>query len=392
MFGFPNSRWLTYKSRRHVEGSSLSAYRAVELRDEALENEARQQGCIDCVIAGDATLKSCCSPTLGSQASGIWVVGVRLCGSKRGCSGEGWWGGSITRACSLGLVDVGQHGRREKCRREGWGLRSRMHPCFHVHSSVEFDLEIPPLQWCKSCVLCGGILWRGECFGQAFGEWVTNFAILMFVVVSGVLLSRASNDTQVRGAVGGGLGRLTCWGCSVNADQRFVGDMLTDATQDVENGGVEFRVRVVAVMTETAITAKTVKTVKTVTVASWSCILEDKRKEGKVLCRTAATVKPANIVMKATPFEFNPIFRHLEQPKVETQCSGGACLLRWQFWFHGCVHDCVQGVGEFSMLIKSLVLKPLCRSLHVKVRCWWQRSKGGPLKPVAKGCRRVWRL
>ena len=55
-------------------------------------------------------------------------------------------------------------------------------------------------------------------------------------------------------------------------------------------------------MTETAMTAETA------TVASLCCILWDKQKEGKVLSRTAKTVKTAKTVMKATPLKLNPPF------------------------------------------------------------------------------------
>ena len=55
-------------------------------------------------------------------------------------------------------------------------------------------------------------------------------------------------------------------------------------------------------------TAETAKTVKTATAASLCCILQDKQKEGKVLSRTAKTVKAAKTVMKATPLKLNPPF------------------------------------------------------------------------------------
>ena len=76
--------------------------------------------------------------------------------------------------------------------------------------------------------------------------------------------------------------------------------------QDHGKGGLSLRG--VAVTTETATTAETAKTVKTVTVVSWHCILWDKQKEGKVLFRTAKTVKTAKTVMKATPLKTNPPF------------------------------------------------------------------------------------
>ena len=59
-----------------------------------------------------------------------------------------------------------------------------------------------------------------------------------------------------------------------------------------KKGGLSLRGTRVAVTTETA---------KTVTVVSWHCILQDKQKEGKVLSRTAKTVKTAKTVMKANP-------------------------------------------------------------------------------------------
>ena len=52
-----------------------------------------------------------------------------------------------------------------------------------------------------------------------------------------------------------------------------------------------------------AVTTGTATTAKTVTVVSWHCILWDKQKEGKLLSRTAKTVKT---VMKATPLKLNP--------------------------------------------------------------------------------------
>ena len=58
-------------------------------------------------------------------------------------------------------------------------------------------------------------------------------------------------------------------------------------------------------MTETAMAAETAKTA---TFASLCCIFLDKQKEGKVLSRTAKTVKTAKTVMKATPPKLNPPF------------------------------------------------------------------------------------
>ena len=60
------------------------------------------------------------------------------------------------------------------------------------------------------------------------------------------------------------------------------------STQDHGKGGLSLRG--VAVTTETATTAETVKTV---TAASWCCFFYETQKEGKVLCRTAKTVKTA---------------------------------------------------------------------------------------------------
>ena len=66
--------------------------------------------------------------------------------------------------------------------------------------------------------------------------------------------------------------------------------------------------------TETATTAETAQKKKkaTVTVASWYCILQDQQKEGKVLSRTAETVKTAKTVMKASPLKLSPLLRHPE--------------------------------------------------------------------------------
>ena len=61
-------------------------------------------------------------------------------------------------------------------------------------------------------------------------------------------------------------------------------------------------------MADTAVSTETPKTVKTVTVASLSCILKDRQKEGKVLSRTVRTAKT---VIRLTPLNSTPFVRHL---------------------------------------------------------------------------------
>ena len=70
-------------------------------------------------------------------------------------------------------------------------------------------------------------------------------------------------------------------------------DLALGTSQDHGKGGL--RLRGVVVTTGTATTAETAKTV------SWHCVLWDKQMDGKVLFRTAKTVKTAKTVMKAIP-------------------------------------------------------------------------------------------
>ena len=60
-------------------------------------------------------------------------------------------------------------------------------------------------------------------------------------------------------------------------------------------------------MTETAMTAKTVKTAMVVSLCCiYNCV--GQAKGGKVLSRTAKTVKTATTIMKDTPLKLNPPF------------------------------------------------------------------------------------
>ena len=81
----------------------------------------------------------------------------------------------------------------------------------------------------------------------------------------------------------------------------------------------------VAVTTETAITAETVKTV---TVASLSCTLWDKQKEGRMLLRAAKPVETTKAIMKPTPLNSNPLVRPPATSVILTSlCSHFFCLV-----------------------------------------------------------------
>ena len=77
-------------------------------------------------------------------------------------------------------------------------------------------------------------------------------------------------------------------------------------SQNDGKGGLSLRG--VAVATETATTAENRQNRQNRHGRPWALYLQGKQKEGKVLPRTAKTVKTAKNVMKATPLKLNPPF------------------------------------------------------------------------------------